>query len=90
MDRFRDFADDVDTVKRFAGDVKYLYKFGKNIYQTLFHPYSTRDKFKAYKNKLVDEYLSKKMDNLFVCYIKVVLTLTLTLALGLGLGLGLG
>lgn len=89
MDRFRDFADDVDTVKRFAGDVKYLYKFGKNIYSTLFHPYSTRDKFKAYKDKLVEEYFSR--NKVFhVCYIKVVLTLTLTLALGLGLGLGLG
>ena len=84
MDRFRDFADDVNTVKRFAGDAKYLYKFGKNIYKTLFHPHSTWDKIQAYKDKLVDEYLSKNMDNLFVCYIKVVLTLTLTLALALG------
>lgn len=31
MDRFSRFADDVNTVKRFAGDAKYLYKFGKNF-----------------------------------------------------------
>ena len=70
MDRFRDFADDVNTVKRFAGDVKYIYKFGKNIYKTLFHPYSTRDKFKAYKDKLVEEYLSRNKE-FHVCLIKV-------------------
>lgn len=86
MDRFRDFADDVNTVKRFAGDAKYLYKFGKNIYNSFFRPHSTWDKIQKYKDQLVDEYLSKNMDNFFVCWIKDVLTL----ALGLGLGLGLG
>lgn len=59
MDRFTEFADNVNTVKRFAGDAKYLYKFGKNIYDTVFRP-------KSALSGIVNEYLRR--NNLFyVC-----------------------
>lgn len=53
-DRFRDFADDFNYVKRFAGDAKYLYNFGKNIYDTVFRPKST-----SRLRDVVNEYLTK-------------------------------
>lgn len=65
MDRFRSFADDVGTVKRFAGDAKYLYKFGKNIYDTLFR----RHVFKSDLDNIVSEYLRKNKE-FYVCFNK--------------------
>lgn len=68
-DRFRDFADDVNTVKRFAGDAKYLYNFGKNIYDTVFRRHIFKSDIEKGKSRLrdvVNEYLTK--NNLFyVC-----------------------
>lgn len=74
MDRFSRFADDVNTVKRFAGDAKYLYKFGKNvlkgglegtkfIYDALFRPHY----FSSKLDELVQEYKSKNKE-FFVCF----------------------
>ena len=77
MDRFSRFADDVNTIKRFAGDAKYLYKFGKNflkegfegaknIYNSAFrshYPGSNLD-------NLVQEYLRKNKE-FHVCWTNV-------------------
>lgn len=55
-DRLYDFADDVNTFKRFAGDAKYLYNFGKNIYD-YFYP---RTSGTSRLRDVVNEYLTKK------------------------------
>ena len=58
-DRLYEFADDVNTFKRFAGDAKYLYNFGKNIYNSVFRP-------KSALSGIVNDYLRR--NNLFyVC-----------------------
>ena len=77
MDRFSRFADDVNTIKRFAGDAKYLYKFGKNflkggyegaknIYDTVFRSH----RYNSNLDNIVNEYLRKNKE-FHVCWTNV-------------------
>lgn len=72
MDRFSQFADDVNTIKRFAGDAKYLYKFGKNFlkggYEGAKDIYNNFFRRSSYQhlNNMVDEYL-RKLNEFHVC-----------------------
>ena len=77
MDRFSRFADDVNTIKRFAGDAKYLYKFGKNflkegfegaknIYNTVFRGHYVNPNV----HDEVKEYL-RTFNKFYVCWTNV-------------------
>ena len=76
MDRFSQFADDVNTIKRFAGDAKYLYKFGKNFlkggYEGAKNIYDTVFRRSSYNNmnKAVDDYL-RTFNKFHVCWTNV-------------------